>query len=272
MDDDEKKALKLTIKILVFFILGLSGFFLVLFGSFYTIPSGYGGVLLTFGKADNVVKEEGVHFKFPFIQRIIKMEVRTQKYEAPASAASKDLQIVTATITTNYHLIPEEVPEIFRTIGLDFNEKVIQPTEQEAVKSITAKFTAEELITRRDEVRFEIKKVLEERLRPRGIIVEDVSIVNFDFSKSFNEAIEAKVTAEQLKLKADRDLERIKIEAEQKIASASAEAESLRLQREQVTEDLIKLREIEVQRSAIEKWNGILPSVTGGALPFINVK
>ena len=112
---------------------------------------------------------------------------------------------------------------------------------------------------------------LGEWLDLRGIMVDEVSITNFAFSDSFNDAIEAKVTAEQLKLKADRDLERIKIEKEQKITQAEAEAEALRLQKQEVTDELLTLRQIEVQRLAIEKWNGVLPSVTGGAMPFIDV-
>lgn len=112
---------------------------------------------------------------------------------------------------------------------------------------------------------------MSERLGKHGVTVDEFSIVNFDFSKSFNEAIEAKTTAEQLKLKAERDLARIKVEAEQKVASAKAEAEALGLQKQQVTAELIRLREIENQRKAIEKWNGVLPNVTGGSIPFINV-
>jgi regulator of protease activity HflC (stomatin/prohibitin superfamily) len=260
----------------VAWVIGLVVILIVVFGTFYTIQPGERGVLITLGKPSMDAMNEGFHMKVPLIQKIVKMEVRTQKYEAGATAASQDLQIVTATIATNYHILPETVPKIYTELGLAYGERVIQPMEQEVVKATTAKFTAAELITKREEVRMEMKTLLTERLRERGIIVEEVSIVNFDFSKSFNEAIEAKVTAEQLKLKAENDLQRIKVEAEQtitqanatatsRLAIATAEAQSLRLQRQEITPQLIQLR-------SIEKWNGVLPSVTGGVVPFINVQ
>ncbi len=234
--------------------------------SFYTINAGNRGVLLTFGKPTMDAKIEGFHLKVPFIQTIKKMEVKTQKYEAQASSASKDLQIVSTSIAVNYHLLSEMVPEIYRDVGIGYNDRLTQPAVQEVVKAVTAQFTAEELITKRPDVKEKIKFELQERLNERGIIVEDISITNFDFSESFNSAIEAKVTAEQQKLKADRDLERIKVEAEQKITQAKAEAESIRIQSEALksNSDILELR-------AIEKWDGILPKVTGGAIPFINL-
>jgi regulator of protease activity HflC (stomatin/prohibitin superfamily) len=266
---------KVVSKVVVW-VIGLVVILIVVFGTFYTIQPGERGVLITLGKPSMDAMNEGFHMKVPLIQKIVKMEVRTQKYEAGATAASQDLQIVTATIATNYHILPETVPKIYTELGLAYGERVIQPMEQEVVKATTAKFTAAELITKREEVRMEMKTLLTERLRERGIIVEEVSIVNFDFSKSFNEAIEAKVTAEQLKLKAENDLQRIKVEAEQtitqanatatsRLAIATAEAQSLRLQRQEITPQLIQLR-------SIEKWNGVLPSVTGGVVPFINVQ
>lgn len=262
----------------VFLILAFLIGTILIFGCFYIIKAGERGVILTLGKLSEDAKEPGLHFKMPFLQKVVKMDVRTQRYDADASAASKDLQVVTGKIAVNYHLVPESTPRIYEKLKLDYQTKIIQPLEQEVVKSVTAKFTAEELITKREEVRLHIKDALYERLVPRGIIVEEVSIVNFDFSKSFNEAIEQKVTAEQLKLKAERDLERIKIEKEQTITQAQAQAEALRLQKQEVTDQLVKLREIEVQSKAldvqskaIEKWNGILPTTTGGAVPFINV-
>jgi regulator of protease activity HflC (stomatin/prohibitin superfamily) len=244
---------------------------ILLFMAVYTIPAGYRGVVLTFGKPSMEASGEGIHFKIPFVQKVIKMDIKTQKYEADASAASKDLQIVTSKIATNYRINGESTPAIYQEIGVDYQVRVIQPLEQEIVKSITAKFTAEELITRREEVRLDMKAALYERLLPRGIVVEEVSVINFDFSPSFNQAIESKVTAEQLKLKADRDLERIKVEAEQIITQARGQAEAQRLQKSELTPELVRLRELQVQELAIQKWNGILPSVTGSAIPFIGL-
>ena len=143
------------------------------------------------------------------------------------------------------------------------------PMEQEVVKSTTAKFTAEELITKREDVRQEMKSTLIERLAPRGIIVEEVSIINFDFSPEFNTAIENKVVALQNKLKAQNDLERLKIEAEQIVVTATAQAEAQRLQKLQLTPELVQMKALAVQEEAIAKWNGQTPLVTGSAIPFL---
>jgi regulator of protease activity HflC (stomatin/prohibitin superfamily) len=166
---------------------------------------------------------------------------------------------------------PESAVSVFRDLANQPGERIIVPAVHEAVKAVTAKFRAEELIARRTDVRDEIVANLRDRLDRHGISVDEFSIVNFEFSKTFNEAIEAKTTAEQLKLKADRDLERIRVEAEQRVARAEAEAKALALQRLQVTPELVRLRQIENQARAIEKWDGHLPNVSGGALPFIEV-
>lgn len=261
------KVIKRTVGI----VLGGLLIIIILFGTFYMIDAGEVGVLLTFGEVNPVVSEPGLHAKIPIAQSVIKLETRTQKYESEGSAASKDLQIVTAKVATNFHIQGSMAPNIYQEMGINYAERVIQPLEQEILKATTAKFTAEELITKREEVRLAMKDELEARLQPRGVIVEEIAITNFDFSPSFNQAIEAKVTAEQLKLKADRDLERIRVEAEQKVTQATAEAEALKLQKEQVTPELVQLRTIEMQLKAIEKWDGILPQVTGSAVPFINI-
>lgn len=270
MGDKMKKTSKNNTKSASWGIVAAS-IIIILIGSIYTVPAGHRGVLLTFGKVDEIAKQEGIGIKLPIAQKVVKLSIQTQKYEADASAASKDLQIVSTKIAVNYHITPERAPEIYQELSIAYQDRIIQPAVQEVVKASTAQFTAEELITRRPEVKDKIKELLQDRLAERGINVEEISITNFDFSQSFNDAIEAKVTAEQLKLKADRDLERIKIEKEQKITQAQAEAEALRLQKQEVTEELIRLRQIEVQRTAIEKWDGILPKVTGEAVPFIDL-
>lgn len=257
----------------------------LLFNAAYTIPAGYRGVLLTFGKPSMEAKTEGLHFKAPFIQKIVKMDVKTQKYEVQkTSAASKDLQIVTTDVTINYYINPESTPIIYKNIGINYQDKIISPAVQEVVKASTATYTAEELITKRPEVKEKIDIGLSDRLKSFGINIQQVSITNFDFSPEFNKAIELKATSSQLKLKADIDLQRIKVEAEQKVAAAQAEAEALRLQKQQITSELIQLRQIEVQskaldvqKEAIAKWNGISPQtlITGegnsNVFPFFQV-
>lgn len=260
------KALKKTVKYIIITTICLT----LLFGCFYTIKAGHRGVLLTFGKPSMDAKTEGLHFKVPLMQTVQKLEVRKQKIEIAADSASKDLQDVMTTIALNFHLSASQVPKLYQEIGNAYRDRIISPAIQESVKATTAKFTAEELITRRTEVRNMIQKFITEKLKKYYIVVDDFNIVNFQFSEEFDKAIEAKVTAEQLKLKAIMDLERIKVEKQQKITQAEAEAESLRIQKQQITPELIKLREIEMMMAAIGKWDGKMPEATSG-MPFIDI-
>jgi len=239
---------------------------------FVIVNAGERGVVLNFGAVQEAVLGEGLHFRVPFMQKVIMMDVRIQKSQTDAQSVSKDLQDTKSTIAVNYHVSPDKVNNIYQSIGTSFKERIIDPAVQEVVKAITARYTAVELITQREKVRNEIKDLLKQRLITYNILVDDFSIVNFSFSQQFESAIEAKQTAEQLALKAQRDLERIKIEAEQKVASAKAEAESLRLQKENVTPQLIQLRKIEASIKAIDKWDGHLPKVSSGAVPFLDLK
>jgi regulator of protease activity HflC (stomatin/prohibitin superfamily) len=235
--------------------------------SFETVNAGERGVVfnsLAGGVQDRVL-HEGLQFKMPFVEDIIQMDIKVQKSETDATAASKDLQIVRSKIALNYHIDPERVNTIYRRIGADFKSRVIDPQVQEAVKAISALYTAEELITKRPRVRDDIKEAMTARLREFDIVVDEFNILDFAFSDEFNRAIEAKQTAEQNALKAERDLVRIKTEAQQMVTRARAESDSQRLQRETITPILLQLR-------AIEKWNGVLPQVTGGAMPFIDAK
>jgi len=236
------------------------------------IGAGERGIVLNFGAVQQNVLGEGLHFRVPIMQEVIRVDVKVQKAETDAAAASADLQDVSSTVAINYHIIPDKANIVYQSIGIHFKERIIDPAVLEVVKAVTAKYTAEELITKRPAVSDAMKLSLTERLLEHNIAVDAFSIVGFSFSKIFMEAIESKQTAEQLALKAKRDLDRIKIEAEQTITAARAEAESLRLQRANISPDLIELRKIEANLKAIDKWNGILPQVTGGgAVPFIGV-
>lgn len=254
-------------------IIGIFLFLLILLGltgAFYTVPAGYRGVMLTFGKPSVDAKLEGLGFKIPFAQRVVDMEVRTQKSEVLADSSSADLQDVQTTIALNYHVSPSYVPNLYTKVGMNYRDRIILPAIQESVKAASAKYKAEELISKRSQVRDDIKELLSKSLKKYYIIVDDFNIVNFQFSEEFDKAIEAKVTAEQLKLKAERDLQRIEIEKQQKITQAQAEAEALRLQKQVISPELIQLRQIEMQMMAIEKWDGIMPEATNG-MPFIDV-
>ncbi|MHB8909107.1 MAG: prohibitin family protein [Syntrophales bacterium] len=251
--------------LLLFFLLGRLNPFVV-------IGAGERGVVLNFGAVQGEVLGEGLHLIIPIMQKVVKMDIKIHKAQTDADSVSKDLQDTKSTIAVNYHLVPDKANKVYQEIGVGFKDRIIDPAVQEVVKAITANYTAVELITQREKVRGAIKDLLRQRLLAYNIIIDDFAIVNFKFSSVFEQAIEAKQTAEQLALKAQRDLERIKIEAEQKIASAKAEAESLKLQKENVTPQLLQLRRIEASIKAIDKWDGHLPRFTGSAIPFIDVK
>lgn len=234
------------------------------------VSAGQHGVLTTMGKPSEEVYAEGLHFIIPFVQRMNIMDVHMARNEGQGDAASKDLPSVQVKVILNYHLDPAAVSRAFKDIASSTDEvaaRVIDPARPEAVKAVTARFTAEEPVTRRTEVRDQIAALLREKMQRHGLILDEFAIVNFSFSQSFSSAIEAKVRAEQEKLKADRDLQRIQVEAEQRIASARAEAEAegLRLQRQEVTPMLLELRRVENARHAIAKWDGKLPTTTLGA-------
>jgi len=252
-------------KIISRVIIGLL-FIAVLFDAFGTIGAGERGVLLQFGAVQDKVINEGLYFKIPIIQKVVIVDVKIQKDEIPASASSKDLQVVTSKIALNYHLDPSAVNKVWQDVGKNYNTRIIAPSIQEGVKAVTARFTAEELITKREEVKEQIKANLTERLFEHNIMVDEFNIIDFEFSAAFNEAIEAKVQAEQLKLKADRDLERIKIEKEQMIAAAQGKAEAIRIEAQALMQNpkVVELR-------WIEKWDGKVPTYWGQASPFIGI-
>ena len=253
-------------------IVGVIIFILIFFRPWVEVGPGQRGIVLNFGAVQKQVLEEGLHLRIPVMQEVALMDVKIQKAETDAAAASADLQDVTSRVALNYHIVPDQANIVYQKIGVQFKERIIDPAILEVVKAVTAKYTAEELITKRPAVSEAMRRNLMDRLIVNNIAVDAFSIVTFSFSKVFTEAIESKQTAEQLALKAKRDLDRIKIEAEQKITTARAEAESLRLQRANISPDLIELRKIEANMKAIEKWNGILPQVTGGgAIPLIGL-
>lgn len=264
MNSNNEEKIRIR-KISSFFIL-IAFFLIIFFNIFVSIPEGYRGVKTTFGKASDISYEPGLQVKFPFVQKIVKMPVQTLKYSNSEASASKDLQTVTTEITLNYRVSPESIPELYSTVGVLYQDKIIRPLMSEVVKSVTAGYTAEQLISLRPEVKEKITFQLQEKLSNRNLLVEEITITNFEFSESFNAAIEAKQVAEQDALKAERDLQRIEIEAEQKIALAKAEAESIRIQSEALSasKDVLELR-------VIEKWDGVLPVVTGGATPLVDI-
>lgn len=234
---------------------------------FGTIGAGERGVLLRWNAVTNKVYGEGLYVRIPVSDRVIVMDVQVQKEQIEATAASKDLQSVSSIVALNFHISPDKVANIYQDVGVEYKARLIDPALQESVKASTAKYTAEELITKREQVREEIRNHVKDKLASRGIEVDDFNIVNFSFSESFNQAIEAKVTAEQSALAAKNKLEQIKFEAEQQVAEAKGKAEAMRIE-----SDALRSNPQVLELRAIEKWDGRLPTVTSGAVPFVNLQ
>lgn len=230
---------------------------IVALNAFTTVDAGHTGVVLTFGKVSNQVLGEGLHFKIPFIQQIVQVDNRVRKAEVDCSSASKDLQTVSSTIALNYRVRRESSAEIYRNVGPSFEPIIIAPAIQECVKAVTARYTAEQLITERQIISDQMKTLLNEKISAYGLEIEIFNIISFEFTAEYNAAIEAKQTAQQNALKAEQDLQRIKVEAEQTVARAQAEAEAYRLKSEQITPQMIAME-------YIDKWDGKLPAVAGG--------
>ncbi|MDW3195802.1 MAG: prohibitin family protein [Cytophagales bacterium] len=269
---DEIKTMLKGGQLKTFIIVGLLLVGFMVLRPWVQIGAGERGVVQNFGAVQDIVLNEGIHFRVPVMQEVTILDVKIQKAITDAASASSDLQDVDLSVALNYHIIPEKANIVYQTIGTQFKERIIDPAIQEVMKAVTARYTAEELITKRPAVSTEMQEALTSRLLVSSIAVDAFSIVSFSFSQTFTDAIEAKQTAEQNALKAKRDLDRIKVEAQQTVAAATAEAEALRLQKMNISPDLIELRKIEANLKAIEKWNGILPQVTGaGALPFVGV-
>lgn len=238
-------------------VVGAVGIVVAMLFSFWTVVDvGERGVVVGFGKVKETLSE-GFHFVNP-LYHVYTFNIRNNKYETTASSASADIQQAQVTVAVNYNVDESKVAEIYSTYGEDYINKIFTQNVQEAVKSSSAKYTASELITKREQVKSDIKNLLIGKVSD-VIIVTDVSITNVDFSDSFDQAVEAKVKAEQEALQAKATLEKSKLESE-----------AIRIQAEAIKnsggEEYVRLK-------AIEKWNGVLPTtIAGQTVPFINVK
>ena len=280
-----------SIRIIIPVIIGFIMLVVVLSASVKIVEAGHRGILLHFGAVDTAASlDEGIHFVTPFRDNVITMEVRTQRITENAASASNDLQDVSTQVALNYHVDPTNAQILFQEVGFDYASRVIAPAIQESVKQISARFNAENLITNRETVKSEIEQNIKARLAPYNIIVEALSITEFQFTEQFRRAVEAKVEAEQRALQANNDLRRIEIEAQQAearaigeqqaniaraegvrqaaVLQAQGEAEAIQIVEAQLRENPRYLEWLKTQR-----WDGVLPLVTGGAgaTPFIEL-
>jgi regulator of protease activity HflC (stomatin/prohibitin superfamily) len=241
----------------------------IIINPFVIIPAGHRGVVLRFS-AVNRVMDEGLNVQIPIIEGVKKIEIRTVKFEDTIQAASKDIQIVESRIALNYHIDPKLVGDLYRDVGMGFEFKVMDPAIQEAIKATTAKFVAQDLIEKREQVATETMALVTEKLKAYNITVEAFNIMNFKFSAEFERAVEEKQVAQQNALKEKNNLEASKMKAQQEITLAQGTAQAIRLQTEAIMKQGGKDY---VQLKAIEKWDGKLPTYMVGdkAGMFFNI-
>jgi prohibitin 2 len=249
----------------------LAVFFGFIAMSFTTVTAGTIGVVLRFGKPVRQLTP-GPHFILPFADSVTPVSVQTSIVKPSEDAASHDLQVVHTEVTLAYHVDPAYATDVLVSLNDDAETRVIDPAILEAIKSVMAQYDVQDLISERPLVRDAIETFVRNRVAPYHIVAETTSITDFRFSADFENAIEAKVTAEQLAEKAKNDLTRIQIQAQQQVAQAQGEADALKLQKEQITPELLQLRTIEMMK---DRWDGHLPSTlvegSGGALPMMDV-
>lgn len=233
--------------------------------SLVTVAAGQVGVVTRFGAVTGRELSPGVSLKAPFpFESVAKIDTRVQKQEAEATAASNDLQDVKGKIAVNWHLERGRVSDIYQSVGLDFTDKLLNPAIQESFKATTAKYTAQDLIKRRQEVGQEATRLLGEKLKEYGIAIDSVNIVNLEFSQAFTAAIEQSQVAAQQVIKAQNEVERVKKEAEASIEKARGEAAAQREQAQSITPEYLELKRIEAQQQWISKWNGAVPQTVAG--------
>jgi regulator of protease activity HflC (stomatin/prohibitin superfamily) len=239
---------------------------LIMGGVFVQIGPGQRGVLMTFGAVHDGVLDPGLHLKLPFMQSVARMDVQVQNSQAAETAASLDLQNVTTTVATNWHILPADAEWVYQHIGSesDLVDKIIRPAISNSVKAITAHYNAEDLIIHRDQVRDQIQAQITSELQPYRIVVDSMNITDFHFSDEFAQAIERKQIAQQRALQAQYELQQAKVLADQRIVEATAQSQAQKLLQQTLTPQII-------QQQAIAKWDGHLPAVVGekGALPMI---
>ena len=252
--------------------------------SFVVIPAGHTGVALTFGKVEDVVLQEGLHFKVPFVQKIVVVDNRIVKLDVNTEAFSKDLQTITTVVAVNYHVGKENSQNLYKTVGMGFEEVLITPAVNEVLKAVTAKYTAVELVSSRAEVSMLLDDGLNEKLNAYGIFINELNIINWDFSEEYINAVEAKQVAEQNLIKTRTEQEQALViantEAQKRVIAAEAEAKEIKTLAEANAESnriiTESISDLLIKYQSVAKWDGKLPAVMGGSdnllidIPLLN--
>jgi len=261
MNKSKKSALAVVIAVFAL---------IVVLQCFTYVPVGSTGVVKNLGAPSGKIFNNGLKLKAPFVQSVEMVDNKIMKFKVDANAVSKDLQAVSSVIAVNYRVNPADSVNIVRNIGaLLYEDKILYPAVQESVKAVTAKYTAEGLITERQKVSVEIAKGLEEKVSSYGISVQEFNIENFDFSDAFTRAIEEKQVAQQDLIRVRTEEEQRVVKAEAAAKAAEAEARAILVKAEAQAEAnrqlAASLTNVLVEYEKIQKWDGILPKVSGGS-------
>lgn len=252
----ERKITKKGIKILILIPLLLVVTLITLFSSFSTIKSGEVGLKVRFGKIIDTGLNEGFNLKMPYIEKIVKVNIKVQKTEITTESSSKDLQTIITQLAVNFRVKNDSASSLYKTVGNHYEQTVLIPAIQESIKSVMSRYTAEQSITMRNEVSDKCLEEIQNKVEKYGILIEDFNIIDLNFSVAYSQAIEEKQVAEQNVLTAQQELEKAKVEAEKKLLEAKTEKEANDLKKQSLTNELL------IQKF-IEKWNGELPKVSG---------
>lgn len=243
-------------KIVTFSVIGLF-IIITLFSSFTTVKSGEVGLKVKFGKIVDTSISEGINFKIPYIEKIVRVDIKVQKVELGTESSSKDLQTITTKLAVNYKVDGTKASNLYKTVGNSYEETILIPAIQESIKAVMSEYTAEQTITMRNEVSDKCLEEIESKVEKYGINIAEFNIIDLDFSEAYNQAIEEKQVAEQKVLTAQQELEKTKIEAEKKIVEAEATNKANELLKQNVTDEVL-------MKQFIEKWDGKLPETYAG--------
>lgn len=237
---------------------------ITIFNCLTSVPTGFVGIKTRFGQVQDDVIQEGLNTKVPYIEQIIKIDCRTKKIETTSESSTKDMQTVATTVAVNYNVNKETANQLYKNVGTDYEDIIINPAILESIKSAMAQYTAEELITKRAEVSNKIQETLIEKIKGRGFNVTEFNLTNVDFSAEYDKAIEAKAVKQQEVVTAQAELEKQKIQNEKEIAIAEKDARVMELQNEQITDKTLQLKALEIQQKLVEKWDGKFPTTMLG--------
>ena len=250
----------ILIGICIVLVIGL----IIFFGSTTIVPTGHIGVVTLYSKVQDRYLDAGFHFITPFVEDVHDIDIRTQKYSNTVEGSAKDLQIVNITLSINYQIRPDKASQLYAEVGKNYTDIILNPALQSGLKASMAKFTAEEMVTKRSEVATSITEELNTRLE-EYFIISAVNIENIGFTDEYNKAIEAKTTNQQKAEAEKAQLEIIKVQNEQKINTAEAEAKVRELQSQSVTEKSLEQLRLEIQRELVNKWDGHYPTTMLGS-------